>query len=158
MTGEDGAVAAGAGEHDGETDGGKHEDDCGPGGELGEEVGCSARAEGCLRALTAEGSGEVSRLALLKEDDTNDEEGNDNVQSHEKSEHCGAGNLLGPENIGIGVEEGTEALNVLLTGTPSLALSVSPGIVEVARTALRRLLSTIRELTERQLTTGRQSR
>jgi hypothetical protein len=131
--GENRVVAAGTREHDGEGDRGDHEDDGGPGGELGEEVGCSARAEGCLRTLTAEGSGEVGGFALLEEDDANDEERNDNVQGHEKSEHCGAGNLLDPENIGIGVEEGTKALNVLLTGTPSLALSVSPGIVEVAR-------------------------
>ena len=103
--GENRVVVAGMREHDGESDRGDHEDDGGPSGELGEEVGGSARAEGSLRALAAEGSGQVGGLALLKEDDANYEERNDNVQGHEKSEHCGAGNLLGLENIRIGVEE-----------------------------------------------------
>ena len=102
--GENGVVAAGTREQNCEADGGDHEDNGGPGGELGEKVGCTARAEGCLRALTAEGSGEVGGFALLKEDDANVEQRNDNVQGHEKSKHCGAGNLLGPENIGIGAE------------------------------------------------------
>ena len=75
-------VAAGAREQDGKADGGNHEDDGGPGGELGEEVSCSARAEGCLRSLTAEGSGEVGGFALLEEDDANDEQRNDNVEGH----------------------------------------------------------------------------
>ena len=87
VTGEDGAVAAGAGEHDGETDGGKHEDDCGPGGELGEEVGCSARSEGGLRSLAAEGCGEVGGLALLEQDDTDEEERDNDVQDYEKDNH-----------------------------------------------------------------------
>ncbi len=87
VTGEDGVVAAGAGEQDGEADGGEHEDDRGPGGELGEEIGCSARSEGGLRSLAAEGSGEVGGLALLEQDDADEEERDDNVQDYEKDNH-----------------------------------------------------------------------
>jgi len=46
--GEDGVVAAGAREQDGQADGGQHEDDRGVGGQLGEEVRCTAGAEGRL--------------------------------------------------------------------------------------------------------------
>jgi hypothetical protein len=95
--GEDGVVAAGAREKDGETDGGEHEDDRGVGGELGEEVGRAARAEGRLGALTAEGSGEVGGLALLEEDDANDEERDDDVKGNEKTDQHSACNLLDPE-------------------------------------------------------------
>src|SRR5260370_10467398 len=95
--GEDGAVCAGAREQDGEADGAEHEDDGGVGGQLGEEVGCAARAEGCLRALTAEGSGEVGGLALLEEDDADEKERDDYVHDNDKNDHCGAYDLLGPE-------------------------------------------------------------
>jgi len=46
--GEDGVVAAGAREQDGETDGGQHEDDRGVGGQLGEKVRGTTGTEGCL--------------------------------------------------------------------------------------------------------------
>ena len=59
----------------------------GPGGELGEQVGCAAGAEGCLGTLTAEGSGEVGGFALLEENDADEEERNDNVQDNEKNDH-----------------------------------------------------------------------
>ena len=111
--GEDGAVCAGAREQNGEADGAEHEDDGGVGRQLGEEVGCAAGAEGGLRALAAEGSGEVSGFALLEEDDANDEERDDDVKSDEKTDQHSACNLLGvrrekPEkNMWIGAEEGT---------------------------------------------------
>ena len=57
--GEDGVVAARAGEQNSKADGGEHEENGRVGGELGEEIGCAAGAEGCLRTLAAEGSGEV---------------------------------------------------------------------------------------------------
>ena len=41
-------VAAGTREHDGEANGGKHEDDRGVGGQLGEEVRGTTGTEGCL--------------------------------------------------------------------------------------------------------------
>jgi hypothetical protein len=85
--GEDGVVAAGAGEQNGEANGGEHEDDGRVGGELGEEVGCAAGAEGCLRTLTAEGSGEVGGLALLEEDDADDEERDNDVEDNNEIEH-----------------------------------------------------------------------
>jgi hypothetical protein len=83
--------AGGPGEHDGEADGGEHEDDGGVGGELGEEVGGAARAEGGLRALAAEGSGEVGGFAGLEQDDSDEEEADDDVEEDEKIDHreCG---------------------------------------------------------------------
>ena len=90
-------VGAGAREEDGEADGAEHEDDGGVGGQLGEKVGCAARAEGRLGALTAEGSGEVGGFALLKEDDANDEERDDDVKRDEKTDQHSACNLLDPE-------------------------------------------------------------
>ena len=80
-------VTAGAGKHDGEADGGDHEEDGGPGGELGEEVGRSAGSKGGLRSLAAEGCGEVGGLALLEQDDADEEERNDDVQDNEKDDH-----------------------------------------------------------------------
>src|SRR5271170_4886353 len=91
---EDGVVAAGAREQDGEADGAAHKDDGGVGGQLGEEVGCAAGAEGRLRALTAEGTGEVGRFALLEKDDADEKERDDYVQDNEKNEHREAYDLL----------------------------------------------------------------
>jgi hypothetical protein len=96
--GEDRAVRANAGQHDGKADGGEHEDDRGVGGQLGEEVGCAAWAEGCLRTLAAKGSGEIGRLTLLQEDYADDEEGDDNVQDNEKIEHRGKLKPLGAKD------------------------------------------------------------
>ncbi len=87
--GEDGVVAAGAREHDGEADGGEHEKDGRPGGELGEEIGCAAWTESGLRALAAEGAGEVGGLTLLDEDDTDQEEADDDVKGDEEVDHSG---------------------------------------------------------------------
>jgi hypothetical protein len=114
--GEDGAVGAGAREEDGEADGAEHEDDGGVGGQLGEEVSCAARAEGCLRTLAAEGSGEVGGFALLEEDDANDEERDDDVKRDEKTDQHSACNLLDVrernrrKNVRIRAEDGTEFL------------------------------------------------
>src|ERR1035437_4087531 len=66
-TGEDGAVAAGTREQDRERDGDQHEDNRAPGGELGEQVGGTARAECSLRTLSAEGAGQVGRFARSEE-------------------------------------------------------------------------------------------
>jgi hypothetical protein len=90
-------VAARAREQDGEADRGEHEQDGRVGGQLGEEVSRTARTEGSLGALAAECTGEVGGLALLKEDDTDDEERDDNVQDDEKNDHRGTCDLLDPE-------------------------------------------------------------
>jgi hypothetical protein len=81
--GKDGAVAARAGEQNGEANGGEHEDDGRVGGEFGEEVRCATRAERCLRTLTAKGSGEIGRLALLEKDDADDEERDSDVEDND---------------------------------------------------------------------------
>src|SRR5882757_3477949 len=117
-TGEDGVVGAGAREEDGEANGAEHEDDGGVGGQLGEKVGCAARAEGRLGALTAEGSGEVGRFALLKEDDADDEERDDDVKSNEKTDQHNTCNPLGsggnPEKLcGLVRSKGVELLALL---------------------------------------------
>lgn len=93
--GEDRVIAAGTREQDGEADGGDHEEDGRPGGELGEEVCCATRSEGGLRSLAAEGTGEVCGLALLKQDDADEEERYDNVQNNEKNDHRGSLRPLG---------------------------------------------------------------
>ena len=80
-------IGAGTGEQDGEADGSEHEEDRRPGGELGEEVGCSAGSEGGLRSLAAEGCGEVGGLALLEQDDADEEERDNDVQDYEKDNH-----------------------------------------------------------------------
>lgn len=77
-------IGGAAGHHNGEADGGEHEENCGPGGELGEQVGCAARAEGRLRTLTAECAGEIGALALLQQDDAGEEEADDDVDDDEK--------------------------------------------------------------------------
>jgi len=86
-SGEHRVVAAGAREQDGERDRKKHEDDGRVGGQLGEQIGRAAWAEGGLRSLAAEGSGEIGRLALLEQDDADEEERDDNVQDNEKDDH-----------------------------------------------------------------------
>jgi len=72
---------------DGQGDGGDHEEDGGPGGELGEKVGGSTGTKGGLRTLTTKGASEIGGFALLKEDDTDEEEADDNVQDQEENEH-----------------------------------------------------------------------
>ena len=78
---------AGARHHDREADRGQHEDDRGVGRELAQEIGSAARTKSGLRTLAAEGTGEIGRLTLLKQDDADEEEANDNVQDYEKNDH-----------------------------------------------------------------------
>ena len=105
-------VAAGAREHDREPDGTEHEDDRRVRGEPGEEVGCTARPEGCLRTLPAESSGEIGRFALLEEDDADEKERDNNVDDNEKNDHrsCFVTSWIrrrSRKNVWIGAEEGT---------------------------------------------------
>jgi hypothetical protein len=85
--GEDGAVCARAGEHDGEGDGDDHEEHRAPCGELGEQVGRAARAKGRLRTLAAECAGEVGGLALLQQHNPDQEQTDDDVNDYQKDEH-----------------------------------------------------------------------
>ena len=78
--GEDRVVGVGAGQKNGEADGGEHETDRRVGGQFSEEVGCAAGAERGLRALAAERSGEVGGLALLQKDDADEEERDDDME------------------------------------------------------------------------------
>ena len=85
---DDGVAGAGAAcEQDGECECQAHEDDSGPGGELGELVGCAAGAKGGLRTLAAEGAGEVGGFALLQEDDADEEETDDDEDGDEEIDH-----------------------------------------------------------------------
>ena len=72
---------------DGEADGGDHEEDGRPGSELGEKVGGTTGTKGGLRTLATKGASEIGGFALLKEDDADEEEADDNVQDQEKNEH-----------------------------------------------------------------------
>ena len=83
--------AAGANVEDSQADRSDHEDDCRPGGEPREDVGRGARAESGLGALTTEGTSEVSRAALLQQDDADQKEAHDDVQGDneiQKDMHC----------------------------------------------------------------------
>ena len=105
--GEDGVIAAGTGEHDREADGGDHEEHRRPGSELGEEGGCTARAESCLRALSAEGTCEVCGASLLQENDAHDKERDEDVDDENEIEHRGSFATFLSQNVWIGAEEGT---------------------------------------------------
>lgn len=80
-------IGAGVGEQYSQPDGGKHEDDRGIGSHLGQEAGCATRTKRRLGTLTAKGSGQIGGLALLQEDDTNDEKGDDDVKDCDEIEH-----------------------------------------------------------------------
>jgi hypothetical protein len=76
---------------DGQRQRGAHEDDGGPGGEAREHIGRGAGSEGGLRALAAEGAGEIGRAALLDEDDSDEEQTHDDVEDDDEVEenlHC----------------------------------------------------------------------
>src|ERR1035441_4368154 len=89
-SGEDGAVAAGARQQDSQRDRDQHEEDRAPGGELGKQVGCAARSERRLRTLTAEGASQVSRLALLQQNHSDEEETDDDVNGNQEIDHWNA--------------------------------------------------------------------
>ncbi len=82
-------AGAGAGEHDGESEGGEHEQCGSVAGHLGEEVGCSAGTECGLGALSAERAGEVGGFAGLEENDADEEEADDDVTDDEEVEKEG---------------------------------------------------------------------
>src|ERR1019366_3806966 len=63
-----------------------HEDHSRPGGEAGEHIGGGAGAKGGLRALSAEGAGEVSRTALLQQNDTNEEQAHNHMKNDDEVE------------------------------------------------------------------------
>jgi hypothetical protein len=94
-------------------DGSAHENDSRPCGEPSENVGGSAGAEGSLRTLSAEGTGEVSRTALLEQDNTDQKEAHNDVHNdHEVEEDIhflsGFPSLPGRTGLKIdGAEEGT---------------------------------------------------
>jgi hypothetical protein len=69
-----------------QADGCAHEDDRRPGGEPGEHVGCSAWAEGSLRALAAKSASEIGRPALLNEDDPDQEKAHNYMHKDDEPE------------------------------------------------------------------------
>lgn len=83
--------AAGADVEDSEADGRDHENDRRPGGEPGEDVSRGTGPKSGLRTLAAKGSGEVSRTALLEQDDSDKKEAHYHVDDDddvEKNMHC----------------------------------------------------------------------
>ncbi len=83
-------VGVRAGQKDGESDGGQHEADGRVGGELGEQIGRAAWAECCLRTLSAKGTGEVGRFALLEKHYADKEQRDDDVEDYNEIDHQGS--------------------------------------------------------------------
>ena len=77
-------------DEDKEGDGGDHKDDGAPGGEAGEPVGRTARSEGGLRSLTAEGASEIGTLTLLQQDNGDQKQGDDDVNDGQEDDHATA--------------------------------------------------------------------
>lgn len=70
---------------------GDHENDRGPGGKAGKDIGRGAGTERGLRALSAEGTGKVGRASLLNEDDSDEKQADDDVHGNDEIEenlHC----------------------------------------------------------------------
>ena len=61
-----------------------HEDYRRPGGEAREHIGGGAGTKGGLRALAAEGACEVSRAALLQEDNTDQKQADHDVDDDDE--------------------------------------------------------------------------
>jgi len=72
---------------DGQPDRGDHEDDRAPDGQTGKNSGCRAGAKRSLRTLPAEGSGQISALALLKQNDADEHEAHNDVNDDEEIDH-----------------------------------------------------------------------
>lgn len=100
-------LAVAAREQDRERDGDDHEEYGAPGGEFGEEVGGAARAKRGLRALSTECASKVCGLALLQQNDADEEQADDNMNANEEDDHrecfgtsrklgCGDGARRGP--------------------------------------------------------------
>ena len=85
-----GAAAGMLADKDKECNRGDHEDDCSPGGETGEHVGCAARSEGGLRSLTAEGAGKIGALTLLQQDNRDQKQRDDDVNDGQEDDHATA--------------------------------------------------------------------
>src|SRR6266568_880393 len=82
------AAAAVAGRDDRQGKRGEHEDDRGPGSELGQQVGSRSRSEGRLAAQSsAEGGREVRTCAALQQNDCDQEEANNNVNDSYQNEN-----------------------------------------------------------------------
>lgn len=94
---------------DGESDGCDHEHNGAPAGCAREQVGRRAGSEGCLRALAAEGSRQVGALALLQENDSDQEQANKNVNCDKQINHAVAflSGILGKLSDILGAEGGT---------------------------------------------------
>jgi hypothetical protein len=76
------------GHQDGKAYRSDHEDYSAPGCSAGEQVGRGAGSKGGLRALAAEGSGEIGALALLEKNDGDHEETNDYVDNDKQINHA----------------------------------------------------------------------
>src|SRR5579862_5055422 len=95
--------------HDGQADRRDHEDDRAPGGGAGEQVGCGSGSESSLRALAAEGSGEIGALALLEQNDGDHEDTNNDVDGDKQINHAVAflSGILNKLSDIFGAEGGT---------------------------------------------------
>jgi hypothetical protein len=113
---EHGVRATGALIEDNQAEGSAHEDDGGPGGEPGKDVGRGAGSEGGLRALTAEGACEIGRAALLQQDDADQKEAHNDVEDDNENQN----NLHFPICFRSVPLPGTEETLVRRRGLPSI--------------------------------------
>lgn len=84
-TGQHGTASA-TGEHDREHECQEHEQNGRPGGKAGEQVGSATRSESSLCALATEGTGQIGALALLQQNDTNQEQADHDKEKHGEAE------------------------------------------------------------------------
>ena len=72
---------------------GKNENPRQPGRGLGEQIGGRTRPESGLRALSAESGGQIGALALLQQDDHDQQHANDDVDGGNENNHGVCKNL-----------------------------------------------------------------
>jgi hypothetical protein len=71
-----------------QTNGSKHEEDRRPGCHFGQQVGCSPWTERGLGPLAAKRAGEIGTLALLEQNNTNQDDANNHVNRTDKPDHA----------------------------------------------------------------------
>lgn len=73
--------------HDGKPDGGDHKDHGAPDCHFSENSCSGAGAKSCLRALAAEGAGKIGALALLQQNNADENHAYDDVNGNEEINH-----------------------------------------------------------------------
>ena len=74
-------------QHNRQPDRQKHENNCGPRRQTGQQVRRAPRAKRRLRTLSAESSSQIRRFALLQKNDANQKQAYDNVKRYQNVNH-----------------------------------------------------------------------